>query len=207
MTSGICDHEKYDDTIIFIDDMDYVDDLDTYFENFENRKKGYEFVKQIFEKDLKYNISYYKDCLEPADKVKAEAILKYLECDNKIATLENGNYKDCLEPADKVKAEGILKKLVCDSKIATLENGREVYVVKRSKAFLRGMTMDFMKNKSVQTLKYWRRYGKQVLDAAKDCLEPADIQKAEGIMKEIDNRLENLEDDLLVDQPTTERIE
>jgi len=170
--------------------MDYVDTLDTYFNNFENRKKGYEFVNQVLEKDLKYNISYYKDCLEPTDKKKAGSILKYLECDNKIATLENGNYKDCLEPEDKVKAEGILKHLVCESKIATLENGKEVHAVRSSKAFLRRMTLDVIKYKNVASLKYWRRYGKQVLNAAKDCLEPADIQKAEGIMKEIDNRLE-----------------
>merc|ERR550519_1646671 len=96
--------------------------------------------------------------------------------------------------------------LECDNKIVMWEekegsgNGKKVDAVKSSKGFLTFITVDVIKKWGwgkwqgediVKSLKSLRRYVELIFNAAKDCLEPADIQKAEGIMKEIDNRLEN----------------
>merc|ERR1712055_386864 len=73
--------------------------------------------------------------------------------------------------------------LECDNKSVTLETGKEVDAVRRSKSFIRLNTVDVIKNQDLEHLEWLRRYGELILNAAEDCLEPADILKAERIMK------------------------
>jgi len=90
--------------------------------------------------------------------------------------------------------------LECDNKIVTWK-GEELHAVDSTKFWIKFLIVDDIKNwKNLEQLELVLESFQLTLNAAKDCLEPADIQKAEGILKAMDNRLEELnnnKDDLV----------